>query len=69
MLCIAIALPAVPLLKIVTKPIIGVEQAYAQQKKQRKSLFDILFKRRNKKKQIKVKRPSKKVTTRKNDKP
>jgi hypothetical protein len=65
MLCIAIALPAVPLLKIVTKPIIGVEQAYAQQKKQRKSLFDILFKRRNKKKQIKVKRPPKKVTTRK----
>lgn len=65
MLCIAIALPAIPLLKIVAKPIIGIEQAYAQQKKQRKSLFDILFKRRNKKKQIQVKGPSKKVTIKK----
>ena len=56
-------MPAVPVLNIALGPMIGVEQAQAQQKKKRKTLFDVLFKRRKKKKKVKVRtvRPQKNV--------
>ncbi len=62
-LSLAIAVPSVPVLNIALGPIIGVEQAQAQQKKKRKNLFDILFKRRKKKKKVRIKtvKPPKKV--------
>lgn len=62
---LGIATPSIPVLNVALGPIIGVEQAQAQQKKKRKTLFDVLFKRRKKKKKTKVKvvKPPKKVTT------
>ena len=63
-LSLAIAMPAVPVLNIALGPIIGIEQAQAQQKKKRKTLFDVLFKRRKKKKKTKIKivKPPKKIS-------
>lgn len=60
---LGIAIPAVPALNIALGPILGVEQAQAQQKKKRKTLFDVLFKRRNKKKKatVRVVKPPKKT--------
>ena len=60
---LGIATPSIPVLNMALGPIIGVEQAYAQQKKKRKTLFDILFKRRKKKTKVKIVKPPKKVTT------
>lgn len=57
--------PSIPVLNIALGPILGVEQAQAQQKKKRKTLFDVLFKRRKKKKKTRVNvvQPPKKATT------
>ncbi len=60
---LGIAAPSIPVLNIALGPIIGVEQAQAQQKKKRKTLFDVLFKRRKKKTKIKVIKPPQKATT------
>lgn len=60
---LAIASPSIPILNIALGPIIGVEQAQAQQKKKRKTLFDVLFKRRKKKAKVKVVKPARKTTT------
>lgn len=60
---LGIATPSIPVLNVALGPIIGVEQAQAQQKKKRKTLFDVLFKRRKKKTKVKVVKPPKKVTT------
>ena len=55
-----------PVLNFALAPIIGVEQAQAQEKRKRKTLFDVLFKRRKKNKnKIKVVKPSKKTASRK----
>lgn len=50
LLAIGVGAPSVPVVNIYLGPIVGVEQAHAQEKKKRKTLFDILFKRRKKKK-------------------
>lgn len=65
MVSLGIAAPSVPVLNIALGPILGVEQAQAQQKKKRKTLFDVLFKRRKKKAKTKVNvvKPKKKKTT------
>jgi len=65
MVSLGIAAPSVPVLNIALGPILGVEQAQAQQKKKRKTLFDVLFKRRKKKAKTKVNvvKPRKKKTT------
>ena len=60
---LGIATPSIPVLNVALGPIIGVEQAQAQQKKKRKTLFDVLFKRRKKKTKVKIVKPPKKVTT------
>jgi hypothetical protein len=60
---LGIAAPSIPVLNIALGPIIGVEQAQAQQKKKRKTLFDVLFKRRKKKTKVKVKKPPRKATS------
>ena len=61
--CLGIIVPTVPVLTIALEPIIGVQQAQAQQKRKRKTLFDVLFKRRKKKNKIKVVKPSRNVGT------
>jgi len=60
---LGIATPSIPVLNIALGPVLGVEQAQAQQKKKRKTLFDVLFKRRKKKSKVKTVRPPKKATT------
>ena len=60
---LVIATPSIPVLNIAVGPILGVEQAQAQQKKKRKTLFDVLFKRRKKKSKVKIVKPPKKATT------
>lgn len=57
------AVPTVPVINIALGPIIGVEKAQAQQKKKRKTLFEVLFKRRKKKTKIKVVKPPQKLKT------
>ncbi len=52
---LSIALPAIPVLRTAFSPVIGVETAHAQEKKKRKTLFDILFKKRKKNKTTKKK--------------
>ncbi len=64
--CLGIIIPSVPVLNFALAPIIGVEQAQAQEKRKRKTLFDVLFKQRKKNKnKIKVVKPSKKTASRK----
>jgi len=60
---LGIAMPSIHVLNITLGPVLGVEQAQAQQKKKRKTLFDVLFKRRKKKSKVKTVRPPKKATT------
>lgn len=60
---LAIVTPSVPVLNIALGPILGVEHVQAQEKKKRKTLFDILFKRRKKKTNIKVVKPPTQKTT------
>ena len=60
---LGIAIPTVPILNITLGPVVGVEQAQAQEKKKRKTLFDVLFKRRKKKAKTKVVKPAKKRTS------
>jgi len=47
---LGIALPQVPSVNVYLGPVIGIEDVSAQTKKKRKTLFDVLFKRKNKKK-------------------
>ncbi len=47
---ISFAVPTIPVFRTALAPLIGVDEAHAQQKKKRKTLFDILFKKRKKKK-------------------
>ena len=48
LLCLGIGLPTIPVVSSVLDPIIGTQQAQAQQKKKRKTLLDIIFERRKK---------------------
>jgi len=64
LLAIAVGAPTFPVLKTYLGPVIGIEQTQAQEKKKRKSLFEVLFKRRKKKKtNIKVVKPPKNRAT------
>ena len=65
LLCLGIGLPTIPVVSSVLDPIIGTQQAQAQQKKKRKTLLDIIFERRKKRKnkaKVRKVRPSKKIT-------
>lgn len=57
LLGIVLAVPAIPVVNTVVTPLLGVSEASAQEQRQRKTLFDILFKRRKKKTKVEVKKP------------
>ena len=56
---LGVAIPEAPVISGLMGPVLGIEQAHAQKK--RKTLFDVLFKRRKKKSKIKVVTPPRSV--------